>query len=140
MVISQINAHESIIKNKNKKRFIIKRVINEKSIDQFSEFLSTLNLECLNDTLDPNERWLIFRNLISNLVDQVAPKKKFSMYKSKPAPWFDNDLVKHKRIVLTLSEKVKVNKANHTVVKAYKESLSKYKSLIRIKKNFLLLN
>ena len=134
IVTTQLIVDDQLKKTKNKKSFVIKRALNERAMNEFNELLPTIKLDFLDDVKSPNDRWLLFKNLIYNLLDQVSPKKKYFVKKFKSAPWFDSELSRARRLSQKAYNKYNKNKNDPVLSLKYKQALSDYHSLIRKKK------
>ncbi len=124
---------------KNKKVTRLTRKLNGKRIIKVTEALDNYDFTIINKIIDPNDRWLFFKKVLTNILDDIAPLKKCKVKRQCNLPWYDTDCIKAERKTSKLY--VKMKKSNYlTKVEDFKLARQTYQTMLRDKKTAYFLN
>ena len=108
--------------------------MTKKVIDEIADVINKIDFTILNDLKDLNERWFFFRQIVLNIINEIAPLKKVKKRKLVSLPWYDKDLIKAERKCSKLFEKHKQNMKSKVLHENYLQARQTYQSLLRLKK------
>lgn len=77
-----------------KSKTVIARVLNDRNLDQIKQYLeSNINLFDIIDLFDePDEKFFAFTKILGDIIDSIAPLKKFRVRNYDHLPWFDKEM------------------------------------------------
>ena len=127
---------------RERKGLTVGRKLNDKILDDIKREISKLKLSVLDVFDDLNDYWSALKLFILNIINELAPLKKFKPKKSKSLPWIDKEClhliakrdVAHQRACLSGSNR------DSSEWKLFREARNRVKSFIKIKKNDYFLN
>ena len=108
------------------------RSLNEAKLVAIAEALSVIDFSILNEVVDINARWLIFKQIVLNIINAEAPLKKKKPKKHEPVPWYDAELLAQSRRLDKLNSKFLKSKTPHDH-ECLKAARNAYTSLFRRK-------
>ena len=112
----------------------LSRKLNEKLISEIGKQIELINFNILDKVKNLNERWFLFKQIILNLINNLAPLKKCENKKVKNLPWYDTDLIKAERKCSKLYVKYKKDLSSVLLKAKFFESRQLYQTLLRKKK------
>lgn len=81
--------------DKSQAEFIYTRKIKDDSLIMIDNLLKNTSFEFLSQIDNINDKWLLFKNSICKIIDEVCPKVKIKI-KQKQLPWLDASTFKLK--------------------------------------------
>ena len=114
----------------NIKNIVIKRDINEASIEHFKFLFNSIDWDLVTQTSLPNHSYNIFFEKFVKIYDQAFPERKFEIKaKNLVSPWITRGLRKSSRKKQRLYEKFlkQRNSKNEEAYKMYKKLFEKFK-------------
>jgi hypothetical protein len=121
----------NIPKEKSKPIYKTTRNLSNTNLEKINELLANTDFSQLNFFDNINDRWCVFRKLVMDIVDQIAPFKTKTL-KSKNYPWFDDELRSSRETRDLFFKNAIKSKLSCDWLK-YKESRSSFQSLYRRK-------
>ena len=124
------------LKSKPSKSLKIKtRCLSHSKLEQLKLRLSKIDFSCLNNIQYVNLKWAQLRQMIVDILDDVAPLKEMIARTNKIVPWFDFELViLSKRKTLLYNKAMKTKNALDWV--SFKQTRNEFTSKFRKKKEF----
>ena len=116
---------------------IMGRVLNRTSLDEIKSYIDDLNSDFVYIFDDINDCWASLKLQILNIVDSIAPLKKFRLRKGDNLPWIDNECL-HWLLKRNQHHKKAVNSGTNRENEewsTFKETRKTCKYLLRKKKN-----
>ena len=87
----------NIVAKKCSKDLVFARKLSSKKIDEIALELNEIDFSILNEIKNVNLRWSLFKQIIINSINNVAPLRKCKSRKLKSLPWYDGELIKAER-------------------------------------------
>jgi hypothetical protein len=111
-----------------------KRSLNPQNLTTIIDELKKTDFQFLCDVYDAENKYFFFKQLLINILNKYAPCKLVkSRAKVKQLPWFDNDLLKERRLCDKLYSKFKKSSSNDDKY-IYIQQRNIYQRLLRDKK------
>ena len=113
------------------------RVLNDRNLEAIRLLVENCSFEFLEIFDDVNDKWFGFKNIISNIINEVAPLKQFRMKKVNNLPWIDGEC-KHlmQKRDRAHEKAISITSNRSTAVwDEFRLLRNKVKSLIRLKMN-----
>ena len=105
--------------------------MNEKNLQLIDNELQKQRFDLLDTIADPNDRWLLFKNMVVKVVDSIAPKVKLRV-KGSDLPWLDGSTFRLKLYRDKLYKRALISKSE-TDWNAYQLARNDYSRLIKRK-------
>ena len=119
-----------VIKQEKKDNIFIRRLTDDK-LELINANLSNTSFDFLNSVIDINDKWLLFKKILLNAIDNLCPKVKVK-HKAKRLPWLDATTFKLRHYRDKLYYKA-ISTKSQVDWDLYKKIRNEYNMVIKVK-------